>query len=380
MNSNQENETLYAMALTRISHFNPTGLLQLYRRMGSATAIVEHRKHIDEVIPDASAKLKEGLKDLEPALKRAEQELAYDQRYGIRPLTMADPDYPQRLRECNDAPLVLYYKGSANLNATHVINIIGTRHCTIYGQELIRQFVSQLSEMVPNTLIVSGLAYGVDIHAHRNALQYGYETVGVLAHGLDEIYPPRHRDTAVKMLKQGGLLTEYMASTNADKLNFVRRNRIVAGMSDACILVESADHGGGLITARLSRDYNRDVFAFPGRIGDPYSEGCNNLIRDNGATLITCAADFVRAMGWEKDLQLFKAQQAGIERQLFPDLTPDEQVVVDALRQQNDQQLNMLSAAVHIPVFELSTTLFQLEMKGIIRTMAGGTYHLLGLN
>lgn len=226
-------------------------------------------------------------------------------------------------------------------------------------------------------LIVSGLAYGVDIQAHRQALHNGFPTVGVLAHGLDELYPPRHRETAVKMLSQGGLLTEHMTGTNADKVNFVRRNRIVAGMSDACVLVESAEHGGGLITARLSREYHRDVFAFPGRIGDIYSEGCNNLIRDNGAQLITSADDLIGAMGWENDRQLHTAQQAGIERQLFPELTAHEQLVVQSLQQQNDQQINLLSVSTHLPVQRLTALLFELEMKGVVRTLAGGVYHLI---
>ncbi len=365
------------MALTRVSHSPTAVLLQLYRMLGSATAIVDHRNHIEDVIPGASPKLKESLSNLDNALRRAAEELEYDQRYGIQVLTPADDRYPQRLRECDDAPLVLYYKGSANLNARRVINIVGTRKCTVYGQDLIRRFIEELHLRCPDILIVSGLAYGVDIHAHRQALHNGYETVAVLAHGLDEIYPPRHRDTAVKMLSQGGLLTEHMTRTNADKINFVRRNRIVAGMSDACVLVESAAHGGGLITARLSRDYNRDVFAFPGRIGDMYSEGCNNLIRDNGAQLLTSADDLLCAMGWQNDQQLVEAQQSGIERQLFPDLSPDEQTIVSSLQQQNDQQINMLSVATNIPVYQLTAILFEMEMKGVVRTMAGGIYHLL---
>ena len=227
-------------------------------------------------------------------------------------------------------------------------------------------------------LIVSGLAYGIDINAHRSALLNGYETVGVLAHGLDQLYPSRHRDTAVQMIGQGGLLTEFFTQTNADKVNFVRRNRIVAGMSDACILVESAAKGGGLITARLSRDYNRDVFAFPGRVGDTYSEGCNDLIRNNGAALISSAQDFVEIMGWSVDAKLGEARQKGIERQLFPSLSPDETVVVDALRQQNDMQINMISVKTNLPIARLSAILFEMELKGVLKPLAGGVYHLLG--
>ena len=224
---------------------------------------------------------------------------------------------------------------------------------------------------------MSGLAYGVDICAHREALQNGYETVGVLAHGLDDLYPSRHRQTADEMLKHGGLLTEFMLGTRADKVNFVRRNRIVAGIADATILVESAAHGGGLITARLAREYNRDVFAFPGAVGAPYSEGCNNIIRDNEAALITCAMDFVEAMGWKTDAQMAETCQQGVEREMFPDLTEEEQIVVDTLRQRNDLQLNMLSVQCGIGVGRLTALLFSLEMKGVVKTMAGGLCHLM---
>jgi len=272
---------------------------------------------------------------------------------------------------------VLYYLGSASLNQQRVINIIGTRHATAYGQDLIRRFVGKLRELCPQVLIVSGLAYGVDICAHRNALEQGFETVGVLAHGLDELYPPRHRDTARQMLAQGGLLTEYMSETKADKLNFVKRNRIVAGMSDATILVESAERGGGLITCGIAQDYDRSVFAFPGAVGAPYSVGCNNLIRDNGAQLITSAEDFVKAMGWQSDALLRQAKASGIERTLFPDLTAEEQAVVRALDEMGDLQLNQLSVRTNLPIGQLTALLFQLEMKGVVRPLAGGTYHLL---
>ena len=374
-----EQETIYTMALTRMNYFNLAGLLQLYRELGSATAIIENREHLKEMIPEVSPRLLSGLKDLGDAMKRAETEWEYDQRYGIQVITMNDNRYPQRLKECEDAPLVLFYMGTADLNQQRVINIVGTRHCTAYGQDLIRRFVQELRQYCPQVLIVSGMAYGVDIHAHREALQNGYETVAVLAHGLDYLYPQQHKATAKEMLTQGGLLTEHFTQTNAEKMNFVRRNRIVAGMSDACILVESAARGGGLITARLSRDYDRDVFAFPGRVGDEYSEGCNNLIRNNGAALITSAQDFVDAMGWTTDAQISKARQEGIERQLFPSLSAEEMQVVSALQQQNDQQINMLSVKANLAVARLTAILFELELKGVVKVLAGGTYHLLSI-
>jgi DNA processing protein len=226
-------------------------------------------------------------------------------------------------------------------------------------------------------LVISGLAYGIDVCAHRESLANGFDTVGVLAHGLDDLYPPKHRDTAKEMIQHGGLLTEYMSHTRVDKINFVRRNRIVAGMSDATILVESAAHGGGLITCSIAQDYNRAVFAFPGAVGAQHSEGCNKLIRNNGAELITSAADLIESMGWQNDMQLQQAQAKGIERQLFPDLSEEELSIVNVLKDIGDVQLNILSVKTNIPIGQLSATLFQMEMKGIVRPLAGGSYHLL---
>ena len=372
------NETRNAIALTRVNYFNLAGLAQLYRQLGSATAVIEHRNDLREVLPDASPRLQEAMRNIETHLKVADAEMEYNLRNGIRALSLADDDYPQRLKNCDDAPLVLFYKGTANLNRARVINIIGTRHCTAYGQDLIRRFVSELKSLCPEVLIVSGLAYGVDINAHRQALANRLDTVGVLAHGLDYLYPTRHKQTADEMLAQGGLLTEFLTNTNADKLNFVRRNRIVAGISDACVLVESAAHGGGLITTSIARDYNRDVFAFPGPVGAPYSEGCNNLIRDHKAQLVSSAADFVHALGWETDLKRMQTTRQGIERQLFPQLSNEEQAVVQALEKQNDQAINQLSLTANIPISRLTVLLFQLEMKGILKLLAGGCYHLYG--
>lgn len=371
-------EILNTLALARISHFNTAALLHLYRTLGSATAVVEHRNDIRGIVPGCSPRLAGSLVNLDDAMKRAETEMEFCLRHSITPLCLSSDAYPQRMKECDDAPLVLFYKGNANLNQKRVISIVGTRRSTPYGHDLISRFVSGLRQLCPQVLVVSGLAYGVDINAHRKALECGYETVAVLAHGLDTIYPARHRDTAVSMTVQGGLLTEFFTATNADKVNFVRRNRIVAGMADATIVIESAAHGGGLITARIARDYNRDVFAFPGRAGDICSEGCNNLIRDNVAALIGSAADFVDAMSWTADARLHRAQAEGIERTLFPDLTADESAVVRELQRSNDMQINIISVNTGMTVSRLAAVLFELELKGVVRTMAGGVYHLIG--
>lgn len=372
-----QQEILDTITLTRLNYFSLAGMLELYRRTGSASIIMENRLHIKDILPDASPKLIDALRNTDEAQKRAEIELEYDMKYGIQPLCMNDEQYPQRLKECDDAPLMLFYKGNADLNPKRVINIVGTRQCSPYGEDLIRHFMADLRQLCPEVLIVSGLAYGVDINAHRQALANGYDTVGVLAHGLDTIYPSRHRNVAVQMIGQGGLLTEFLTQTNADKINFVRRNRIVAGMSDACVLIESASHGGGLITTEISQSYGRDVFAFPGRIGDTYSEGCNQLIRSNGASLITSAEDFVKDMGWQDDAVLSNAKRRGIERCLFPDLTQEEQAIVDVLSKHNDLQINIISVKTGIDIGRLTALLFTLEMKGILKTLAGGMYHLL---
>ena len=370
-------ELLCSIALTRMTGFNFQTALQLFRELGGGQAVYEHRNDIKDVLPDCTDRLAESLRDWSLPLARAEQEMAFIEKHHIRPLLLDTDDYPQRLCECPDAPILLYYMGSADLNQRHVINIVGTRHCTTYGQDLVRRFIADLKRLCPEVLIVSGLAYGIDICAHRNALENGYETVGVLAHGLDEIYPSCHRETAKKMLSQAGLLTEYMTETRSDKLNFVRRNRIVAGISDATILVESAARGGGLITTRIAMEYNRSVFAFPGPVGAQYSEGCNQLIRNNGASLLTSAEDFVKDMGWQTDAQLLQAQADGIQRTVFPDLSDEERKIAGILDESGDLQLNQLSVKSNIPIGQLTALLFQMEMKGVIRPLAGGTYHLM---
>ena len=372
-----EQELFYVMALTRLTNFNYQQALELYKTVGSAQLLYEHRNEIGDIVKEASPTLMQALQNWDDAMKRADFELHYMQEHSIRGLVLGDDDYPQRLCECPDAPLVLYYKGNCDLNQTKIVSIVGTRQMTVYGQDLIRHFVTDLKRHCSNVLIVSGLAYGVDICAHREALANGYETVGVLAHGLDQIYPYRHHETAAEMVNHGGLLTEFMTQTNADKPNFVRRNRIVAGMADATVLVESAAKGGGLITCEIAQSYDRSVFAFPGNVGSEFSKGCNNMIRDNVAGLISNANDFVVAMGWQDEALRKQAMADGIERNLFPDLSPEEQKVVSLLQQTNNLQLNILSVKTGIPIGQLTALLFQLEMKGVVKPLAGGTYHLL---
>ena len=372
-----EQETLYALALTRVSSLGLLNQHILLRELGSATAVFEHRRDIRDILPQANRRTVEALSAMDSLLPRAEEEMRFMEQGHVRCLGLHDEDYPARLRECPDAPILLFYRGTANLNALHIVSMVGTRRITEYGKDLCRQFVGQLSRLCPDVLVVSGLAYGVDIHCHRAALQEGLPTVGVLAHGLDQIYPTHHRPDAIRMLEQGGLLTEFMSRTPADKRNFVQRNRIVAGMSDATIVVESARKGGSLITAEIAEAYHRDVFAFPGRIGDEYSEGCNELIRQNRAALITSAEAFAESMGWETEPQRSKQLADGVQQDLFPTLSDEEQLIVGTLQGTDGMQVNLLTVQTNIPVARLSSLLFTLEMKGIVRAMSGGMYRVV---
>ena len=372
-----DQETLYMMALTQVPSLSLTNLHLLIDELGSAYAIYENRKNIKQVLPSASPKFLDGMGDFCNYLKRAEEELEFCRKGKIRCLGLNDEDYPQRLKDCNDAPVLLYYRGSANLNSQHIVSMVGTRQITNYGKDLCRSFVRDLKQVCPDALVVSGLAYGVDVNCHRAALEQGLETVGVLAHGLDQIYPRHHRETAKQMVDQGGLLTEYMSNTVIDKRNFVQRNRIVAGVSDAVIVVESATKGGSLITAEIAQSYNRQVWAFPGRVFDTYSSGCNMLIFKNKASLLTNAEDFCLEMGWTDDVQHQKQLSEGIQQELFADdYSAEEQAVLQALARDDSKQINVLAVETNIAIGELSSLLFSLEMKGAVQSLVGGRYKL----
>lgn len=370
-------DTLWAMALSRVECRHRVSFHPLCERVGSLSALMGHAADITSLIDDASPRLAQLLAEAEGGLAWARDEFAWAQEHGCRVLAFDDKDYPQRLRQCPDPPLVVYYRGTADLNARHVVSVVGTRKVTRYGRDLIQSFTASLARNCPETLVVSGLAYGVDGDAHRDALASGLSTVGVVAHGLDMIYPRAHQQLAQEMARHGGVLAEFATRTQPVAANFIRRNRIVAGMADAVVLVESARKGGGLITTTIARSYGRDVFAFPGAVGAPWSEGCNNLIRDNGAMLITSADDMVKALGWTDDARLSQARREGIERQLFPQLDDAEQSVVDTLSKANDLLTSQLSALSGLSIENLHKTLFSLEMKGVVKTMAGGFIHLL---
>ena len=374
-----EAEQIYTIALTQVPGIGVVWGRNLIHAMGTAVDVFQRRNEIPDVIPGATSRVVNAL-DCPEAIARAEQEYEFIQKNKIQCLTLNDDNYPSRLRECDDAPIVLYFRGNTDLNALRVINMVGTRNATEYGKQICIRFLQDLKTLCPDVLVVSGLAYGIDIHAHRAALQNDFSTVGVLAHGLDRIYPATHRKTAVDMLEKGGLLTEFTTGTNPDRHNFVSRNRIVAGMSDATIVVESAAKGGSLITADLAQGYHRDCFAFPGRYTDTQSQGCNQLIQDNKAALIQSAEDFVKAICWCPEVGRpgsHAGTHAAKQRELFPDLTEEEQQLVTLLSDQDGMHINSLVTTTNIPVHRVNSLLFEMEMKGLVRVLAGGMYQLI---
>ena len=373
MNSSEE-EQIYSIALTMVPGIGHIGAKHLIDGMGNAVDVFRLRKEISERIPEVSQRVIEAL-DCPQAVLRAEQEYEFIRKNRISCLSFHDEAYPSRLRECEDAPVVLFFKGNADLNSLHILNMVGTRNATDYGTQICASFLRDLKALCSDVLVVSGLAYGIDIHAHREALANELPTVGVLAHGLDRIYPHVHRKTAVDMLEKGGLLTEFLSGTNPDRHNFISRNRIVAGMCDATIVIESAEKGGSLITAELAEGYHRDCFAFPGRMSDEYSKGCNRLIRDNKASLLLSAEDFVQAMGW--NMQTTLSEKVSVQRSLFIELSEEEQKIVAILEKLGNLQINSLVVEADIPVNKMTALLFELEMKGVIRVLTGGMYQLL---
>lgn len=359
----------YSLALARMPGISHSMAMEAIKEYGSAKAVFDNAALLPSRAKTAMQQ------HAQESLEWAQTEQEREAQRGIRLLEYGDEGYPLRLKDCSDAPLALFYRGEDCINARRMISVVGTRHITEPGKDLCAAFVTELGKMFPDTVIVSGLAYGVDIHAHRAALGCGMQTIAVLAHGLDRIYPPTHRDTAAAMCQQGGLLTEYPFATRPDKGNFVRRNRIVAGMTDATVVVESADKGGALITARLAADYNREVMAFPGRPTDKYSQGCNNLIKNQEAHLVTCAADVTRILGW-KESPAKKADE-GVQRELFPDLSPLQSRICEVLRGSDGILIDRLAILTDEPVNAVSAELFELELMGMVRPLAGGRYKLI---
>lgn len=303
------------------------------------------------------------------ALKRADKEIEFIEKNHLQVRFIEDAAYPMRLRACPDAPIVLYSKGVSNLNTSKVIAIVGTRHATAYGRDLTECLVRDFAQAFPDTIIVSGLAYGIDISAHKAAIAHGLNTVAVLAHGLHEIYPNLHRKIAIEMLENGSLITELPSGTPSEAWRFIQRNRIVAGMCDACVVVESATKGGSLITARLASDYGRDVFAFPGRPFDEYSKGCNLILKKQIAVLVESAEDIALELNWEIPKTL-----SPVQTNLFPTLPSGHQELCDLIKSGEKQNCEQLSTQTKQSIGEVLSNLMQLEMAGILEALPGGYY------
>lgn len=355
----------YSIALSILDGIGPRTVRTLISHFGDPEEFFNDKKLAKNDIPGFS---KERLKKLDrtKALLKAEKEVEFVLKNDIKVYYFQNKDYPERLKNCVDAPIIMYGKGNWESNPSKVISVVGTRNITDYGKDLLSRFFSDLKGL--DIQVVSGLAYGVDVLAHRYCLKYNIPTIGVLGHGLDRIYPTTHRNVATKMIKQGGgILTEFRTETNPDRENFPQRNRIVAGITDATIVIESGQKGGSLITAHLANDYNRDVFAFPGNITSDYSIGCNKLIANDIAHLITSGKDLIDKMGW--DVQ----EKTEIQRQLFTDLSLEEKAVVELMRD-HPISVDNLSLKLEKPVSKLNSLLMGLEIRGIVQAKPGNKF------
>ena len=363
------NDLLYQISLTLVPNIGDIHAKALINRYGNAESIFKAKKselESQEGIGIVRANNIKAFTDFD----RSEEEIKFIKQYKITPLFINDKDYPQRLLNCYDSPSLLYYRGNANLNSSHIVSIVGTRNNTDYGKIACEKLVEDLQNS--NILVVSGLAFGIDSIAHKSALKSNLQTVGVMAHGLDRIYPAQNKNLAKQMVDQGGLLTEFMSQTIPDRQNFPKRNRIVAGMCDALIVVESTKKGGSLITSELANGYNKDVFAIPGRISDSKSDGCNYLIKNNKASLITCTNDLLELMNWNQSKKVNPKKQ----RELFIELTADERVVIDILQNVDSIQIDQLYFQSGLSSSALAAALLMLEMQGLVISLPGKLYKI----
>ena len=365
----------YKIALTLIPGIGSVLAKNLVSYCGSAEAVFHENEKKLVKIPDIGTVLaSQIINKKEEALERAEEECRFVFKNNIGYLFYTDKEYPQRLKSCIDSPPVIFYRGNINFNQSKTIAIVGTRNATEYGKNFCDQLIDEL-KMYSDLIIFSGLAYGIDITAHKAALRNNISTVGVLAHGLDRLYPPEHKSTASKMCENGGLLTEFISGTNPDRENFPKRNRIVAGICDAVIVIEAAKKGGALITAGIANSYNRDVFALPGRVNDTYSEGCNHFIKTNQADVITSAADLEYKMGWEKTETTVKTKN--LQRQLMLELLPEEQLIVSFLNANGKQNIDSINLSAGLQASKVASTLLTLEFKGIVKSLPGKIFELV---
>jgi len=361
-----EDSLRYKIALSLIPTLNPVEARLLLDYFGSAEAVFlkENLEQAENLNPKIQEKILRGT-----ALQKADEELEHIEKNHIQVRYIGDAEYPDRLKACPDAPIILYSKGISNLNETKIVAIVGTRHASAYGRSLTEHLIRDFAQVFPEMIIVSGLAYGIDICAHKAAMANNLNTAAVLAHGLHEVYPVLHRDIASKMLSNGSLITELPWGTPSEPWRFVQRNRIVAGMCDACIVVESAEKGGSLITAHMAADYSRDVFAFSGRKCDEYSRGCNKLIKKQVAGLIESAEDVLLAMNWD-------IPQKNVQKQtkLFLELKPAEEKLYSYMRIGEIYNCNQLAIQTDTKIGEMLSSLMQLEMMGLVESIPGGSY------
>jgi DNA processing protein len=363
--------TLHQIALTFTKNIGDHLAKVLVSYCGSAEAVFEASPKKLMQIPGISTKTIEQL-NFPQAIERAKREMDFIEKNDIQTLFYTDAAYPKRLKNCSDSPALLYYKGTADLNQPRIVSVVGTRNATDYGKQLCRDLIEDLKAY--DVIVVSGLAYGIDVAAHKESLRMEIPTIGVFAHGLDRIYPAQNRPTADKMLSNGGWLTDFPSGTIPDRENFPKRNRIVAGMADCTIVVEASIKGGALITAEIANSYNRDVFAFPGRISDEFSTGCNFLIRNNKAALLTSGADLGYVLGWEKTHGDIKKQS---QLTMPIDLSTNERLIFETI-QQNAGQLGIddLAIKTNLPLSQLAMNLLNLEMQGFVHSLPGKTYSI----
>lgn len=372
MPNSQSNEKLYQIALTLLPNIGSVLAKNLVAYCGNAENVFKATKTKLEKIPGIGKERAEAIASAD-VMNEAEEELKFIEKYNIEPIFFTDKNYPHRLKECSDSPVMLYYKGNADLNAEKIVGVVGTRRITDYGKEITKKLVADLAAQ--DVLVISGLAYGVDIAAHNAALENNLKTVGVLAHGLNTIYPKQHKSAAKKMVEQGGLLTEYHSTVEMHPSNFPSRNRIVAGMCDAIVVIESAIEGGAVITANIANSYNRDVFAFPGKASDKYSAGCNFLIKTFKAKMIEGADDLLREMNWAKAEQNTKGKKQ--PRQLALTLTDEEQKVYNLLNEKTELAIDELADEMQMNVSSLAATLLEMEMNSIIVSLPGKRFKLV---
>lgn len=365
-----ENELLSTLALMRVEGVGDIVAKRLINHLGSAEAVFKAKKSQITSIEGIGEILYRNLK-AESVFKLAEAELKFINQNSIQPLFYLDGNYPERLKHCIDGPVLLFTSGNINLEGRRTISIVGTRQMTSYGSDFCRKLIEDLAPL--NPVIISGFAYGVDIHAHVIAMEQGLQTIGVVAHGLNQVYPKVHKKYVAKMEDNGGFMTEFWSSSNPDKENFVKRNRIVAGLSEATIIIESADKGGSLITANIANDYNRDVFAVPGRITDKYSMGCNTLIKSQRANVLTDAADLIYMLNW----QLEDGKKKPVQKQLFVTLDDDEQKVYDYLQKNGKELMDIIALECSMPIFRISSLLLNMEIKGVIRPLPGKLFEAI---